>query len=74
MALFIAAIVSLAASIGPPGSAKVIASPAIIGALTMRVHSSSSKSILVVTAGPSGRLADTATLAQTPTVGLIRLG
>ena len=43
------AIVSLVASIGPPGSASEIAMPATIGARMTRVHSSSVKSFLVVT-------------------------
>src|SRR3954447_12095198 len=43
------AIVSLAASIGPPGSANEIARPATNGARTTRVHSSSGKSLFVVT-------------------------
>ena len=42
------AIVSLAASIGPPGSASEIAMPAMNGARTIRVHSSSVKSSFVV--------------------------
>ena len=48
---FIVAIVSLAASIGPPGSASEIASPATNGARTIRVQSASEKSLLVVTVG-----------------------
>src|SRR4051794_13966816 len=48
----IIAIASLAASIGPPGSASAIASPATNGARTIRVHSSSEKSFLVVMACP----------------------
>src|SRR6478735_5228221 len=44
----IEAIDSLAASIGPPGSASVIAMPATNGARTTRTHSSSEKSALVV--------------------------
>ena len=52
MVLRIAAIDSLAASMGPPGSATEIASPATMGARTMRDHSSSVKALFVVTAGP----------------------
>src|SRR5215203_7389205 len=43
------AIVSLAISIGPPGSASEIAIPATSGARRTRTHSSSLKSLLVVT-------------------------
>ena len=53
MALFIVAIDSLAASMGPPGSASEIASPATIGARTTRDHSSSVNALFVVTACPS---------------------
>jgi hypothetical protein len=46
------AIDSFAASIGPLGSAREMARPATNGARTIRLHSSSEKSLLVVTAGP----------------------
>jgi hypothetical protein len=46
------AIDSFAASIGPPGSAREMARPATNGARTIRLHSSTEKSLLVVTAGP----------------------
>ena len=49
MACFRVAIVSLVASIGPPGSASEIAIPATNGARTIRRHSSSVKSLFVVT-------------------------
>ena len=52
MAVLISAMDSLALSIGPPGSASEIASPATNGARTTRVHSSSGKSCLVVTTTP----------------------
>ena len=42
------ALVSLASSIGPPGSAREIAIPATNGARRTRTHSSSVKSLLVV--------------------------
>src|SRR5690349_3970510 len=45
----IVAIVSFAASIGPPGSASEIARPATNGARTIRAQSSSEKSLFVVT-------------------------
>jgi hypothetical protein len=43
----IAALVSLTASIGPPGSASEIAMPATSGARPRRAHSSSVKSVFV---------------------------
>src|SRR6187401_3463097 len=46
------AIDSFAASIGPLGSAREMARPATNGARTIRLHSSSEKSLLVVMAGP----------------------
>ena len=49
VAALIDAIDSLAASIGPPGSASVMAIPATNGALTTRTQSSSGKSAFVVT-------------------------
>ena len=49
VAVFSVAIVSLVASIGPPGSASEIAIPATNGARTIRRHSSSVKSLFVVT-------------------------
>src|SRR3954452_15310518 len=48
----IVAIDSFAASMGPPGSASAMARPATNGARTIRVHSSSEKSFLVVTTCP----------------------
>ena len=53
MVLRIVAIDSLAASMGPPGSANEIANPATMGARTMRDHSSSVKALFDVTALPS---------------------
>ena len=53
MADLIVAIDSFAASMGPPGSASEIAIPATIGARTIRAHSSSVKSSLIVKACPS---------------------
>ena len=44
--------VSFVASMGPPGSASEIAMPATNGARTTRDHSSSVKSLFVVTVGP----------------------
>ena len=58
MAVRTVAIVSLVASMGPPGSASEIAMPATIGARSTRVHSSSVKSVLVVTVMDPFVLAD----------------
>src|ERR1700761_8716204 len=56
VALRSVAMVSFVASIGPPGSASEIAMPATNGARTIRAHSSSVKSLFVVTPS-SSRLA-----------------
>src|SRR3954447_9304565 len=53
VALSRVAMVSLVVSPAPPGSAKDTAIPATNGARTMRAHSSSVKSLFVVTAVPS---------------------
>ena len=52
VAFFSVAIDSLAVSIGPPGSASEMARPATSGARRTRVHSSSVKSVFVVTRRP----------------------
>ena len=67
MAVLAVAIVSLVASMGPPGSANEIAIPATIGARTTRAHSSSVKSSLVLNVCPSA-------LARPADVMLLSLG